>query len=53
MNACRHIDKLLDSAKWAGQRGREEKGKGKGEGGIDCDTATVIYAERQDESEER
>lgn len=51
MNACRHIDKLPDSAKWAGQRGREEKGKG--EGGIDCDTATVIYAERQDESEER
>lgn len=48
MNACRHIDKLPDSAKWAGQRGRGEWG-----GGIDCDTATVIYAERQDESEER
>lgn len=46
MNACRHIDKLPDSAKWAGQ-GKE------GEGRIDCDTATVIYAERQDESEER
>lgn len=28
-------------------------GRRRSEGSIDCDTATVIYAERQDESEER